>query len=108
MPLFGLTFGKNNIVNLPANTTSEAVANGNWIFLKPLPIGKHIIYFKGGLEACPVSTNTNNTVDAAFAGPYDWDNPVTYHVTITNSSSFSSIPVTPPLDANQTQAGHIS
>jgi hypothetical protein len=69
-PFFGLTFGKNNIINLLANTTTEAVANGNRIFLKPLPIGKHIIYFKGGLESRNVSTNSSNTVDAAFAGPY--------------------------------------
>jgi hypothetical protein len=36
-PLFNLTSGGNNILGLPAQTT-QAVSDGNWVFLKPPPI----------------------------------------------------------------------
>ena len=92
-PLFNLTLGQNNILELPANTTTQAVADGNWLFLKPLSTGEHVIYFKGGLVARNATTTTaaenNSTIDA-FAGPYGWDKPVTYHIKITNSSSASA------------------
>ena len=95
--LFNLTLGQNNILELPANTNTQAISDGNWVFLKPLSPGEHIIYFKGGLEARNITTNnsnnSSNSIDP-FAGPYGWDNPVTYHVTISdNSSSTSTIAV---------------
>jgi hypothetical protein len=49
-PLFNFTLGRNNILGLPAQTTTKAVSDGNWVFLKPLPVGKHVIYFKGILR----------------------------------------------------------
>ena len=48
-PLFNFTVHKNNILGLPPQTTS-AVSDGNWVFLKPLPIGNYIISFKGSLK----------------------------------------------------------
>jgi len=86
-PLFNLTLGQNNILELPANTTTQAISDGNWLFLKPLSPGEHVIYFKGGLEARHnITANNNNnsgsnTIDP-FAGPYGWDNPLTYHIII--------------------------
>jgi hypothetical protein len=33
---FNFTLPANNILGLPANTSTQAVADGNWVFLKPL------------------------------------------------------------------------
>jgi hypothetical protein len=78
-PLFNFTLGTNNILGLPAQTT-QAISDGNWVFLKPLSLGKHTIYFKGGLKSINAGGSNGNQV---FAGPYGWDTPVTYHLTIT-------------------------
>ena len=78
--LFNFTLPKDNILSLPPQTTS-AVSDGNWVFLKPLPIGNYLISFKGGLKN--ISSNAENkTNDFAFAGPYGWDNKVNYHIHI--------------------------
>jgi hypothetical protein len=79
-PLFNFTLPKNNILGLPLQTTS-AVSDGNWVFLKPLPIGNYIISFKGGLKN--ISSNAENkNNDFSFAGPYGWGNKVNYHIHI--------------------------
>jgi len=79
-PLFNFTLPKDNILGLLPQTTS-AVSDGNWIFLKPLPIGNYIISFKGGLKN--ISSNFENKTDNfTFAGPYGWDNKVNYHIRI--------------------------
>jgi hypothetical protein len=83
-PLFTFILGRNNILGLPSQTT-QAVSDGNWVFLKPLPVGKHIIYFKGGLKNINTTATTGQNGNHAFAGPYGWDSPVTYHLTITKS-----------------------
>jgi hypothetical protein len=79
-PLFNFTLPKNNILELSPQTTS-AVSDGNWVFLKPLPIGSYIISFKGGLKNIS-SIAENKTDNFAFAGPYGWDNNVNYHINI--------------------------
>lgn len=93
-PLFSFALPKNNILWLPANITTQSASDGNWVFLKPLPIDKHVIYFKGSLRnissAANNNSNNNNSANFAFAGPYGWDYPITYHITVTNSSSSSS------------------
>lgn len=99
-PLFNFTLGQNNILELPANTTTQAISDGNWLFLKPLSVGEHIIYFKGGLGARNATTANNNATVDPFAGPYGWDEPVTYHIKVTNSSSASTTAAYP----NQTDA----
>lgn len=83
-PLFNFTLGSNNILGLPAQTTTQAVSDGNWVFLKPLPLGEHVIYFKGGLKSINNASSGSNG-NYTFAGPYGWDSPVTYHLTITKS-----------------------
>jgi hypothetical protein len=81
-PLFNFTLGTNNILGLPAQTT-QAISDGNWVFLKPLPVGKHTIYFKGDLKSINATPTGGSNGNHAFAGPYGWDTPVTYHLTIT-------------------------
>lgn len=44
--LFDLSVAKDNIFNV-RNGTTQAVADGYWIFLKPLPIGEYTIHIKG-------------------------------------------------------------
>jgi hypothetical protein len=79
-PLFNFTLPKNNILGLPPQTTS-AVSDGNWVFLKPLPIGNYIISFQGGIKN--ISSNAENKTNVfSFAGPYGWDNKVNYHIHI--------------------------
>lgn len=83
-PLFNFTIPENNILGLPAQST-QAVSDGNWVFLKPLPIGNHTIYLKGGLQNIN-GTSGNHT----FAGPSGWDYPNTYHITVTDSGANST------------------
>jgi hypothetical protein len=97
-PLFNLSLPENNIVGLPPQST-QAVSDGNWVFLKPLPKGEHIISFKGDLRnISDVQENKNNSF--SFAGPYGWDNKVTYHTSSivgssnNNNSSLPSNPIT--------------
>jgi hypothetical protein len=84
-PLFAFTLDRNNILGLPAQATTQSVSDGNWVFLKPLPVGKHIIQFKGGLRNINTTASGGSKVNYAFAGPYGWNSPVTYHLTITKS-----------------------
>jgi hypothetical protein len=45
-PPFNFTLPQNNILGMPANTTTQAIADGNWVFLKPLSPGIHKIMLK--------------------------------------------------------------
>ena len=49
-PPFNFTLPQNNILGLPSNITTQAIADGNWVFLKPLSPGNHKIMFKGGVQ----------------------------------------------------------
>ena len=84
-PLFTFILGRNNILGLPAQTTTQAVSDGNWVFLKPLSVGKHVIQFKGGLRNINATASVSSKGNNTFAGPYGWGSPVTYHLTITKS-----------------------
>ncbi len=44
--LFNFTFPKNDMFGAPPGP-SQSVADGNYVFLKPLTPGKHDISFKG-------------------------------------------------------------
>jgi hypothetical protein len=79
-PLFKFTIPHDNILGLSPQTT-QAVSDGNWVFLKPLHVGNHTIYFKGGLK------NATDSSSHAFAGPIGWDYPNTYHITVVGNSS---------------------
>ena len=90
-PLFNFTLAKNNILELPPQTTTQAVSDGNWVFLKPFAIGKHVIHFKGGLKSINATTTAEtNSSNYAFAGPYGWDYPVTYHLTIIYGNGYDN------------------
>ena len=81
---------ENNILGLPANTSTQAVADGNWVFLKPLSQGKHEIIFKGDTMNSNSSSNNNNTATAnsnnnlssSFAFPTGWNFETTCHITV--------------------------
>jgi hypothetical protein len=45
-PVFDLTFPENNVYDVCPGLT-KAVCDGFWIFIRPLELGKHTIYFKG-------------------------------------------------------------
>jgi hypothetical protein len=44
--VFDLTLPENNVYDVRPGLT-RSVCDGYWLFIKPLPIGKHHIYFKG-------------------------------------------------------------
>ena len=79
-PLFNFTLPENNILGLSPQTT-QAVSDGNWVFLKPLSVGNHIIYHKGGLR------NISDSSSRAFTGPYGWGYPTTYHITVVDNGT---------------------
>ncbi len=68
---------------MPPQTT-QAVSDGNWVFLKPLSEGEHSISFEGGLSNA--SNAETNGSGYAFDVPYGWDNKVIYHLTTTADS----------------------
>lgn len=68
-PLFNVTFPEDNIFGAPAGMT-EAVSDGNWVFLRPLPEGEHEIVAKG------VSLDVTTTATNTFVSD------VTYHLTM--------------------------
>ena len=43
--LFNFILPENNILRLPPQAT-QAVSDGNWVFLKPLPAGNYTIYLR--------------------------------------------------------------
>jgi hypothetical protein len=88
-PLFNFTLPKNNILGLAPQTT-QAVSDGNWVFLQPLSVGKHIIYFQGELKSNNVTAAPAKGGNYTFAGPYGWDFPDTYHITVVNSTDEAS------------------
>jgi hypothetical protein len=90
-PLFNFTLPQNNILGLPAQVTTSSVSDGNWVFLKPLPIGDYIISFKGDLRNVSQTGTAKSIDNFSFAGPYGWDNQITYHLKIVNKNITSSI-----------------
>ena len=70
-PLFNVTIPKDNVIGSPPGTT-QAVSDGFWILLKPLPVGKHQIHFSGSL------------VDFTATGPLNFISDAKYNITITN------------------------
>ena|SRR5215207_4952768 len=94
-PIESFTLPQDNILGLPANTTTQAVADGNWVFLKSLAAGKHEISFKGNTansnatNSTGANTTTANTITTtmtndnnSFAFPTGWNFETTYCITI--------------------------
>ena len=54
--VFNLTFPEDNVYDVRPGVT-RSVCDGYWLFIKPLQIGKHYMYFKGeNLLAEPITT----------------------------------------------------
>ena len=70
-PLFNMTLPKDNAMGYPQGTT-QAVSDGFWIILKPLPAGEHQIHFSGSL------------VDFTATGPLNFVSDAKYDITVTN------------------------
>lgn len=68
-PLFNATIPKDNIIGLPPATT-QAISDGFWILLKPLPAGQHEIHFTGSL------------VDFTSTGPMNFVSDAKYDITV--------------------------
>ncbi len=51
-------------------------SDGNWVFLKPLPISKYVIYFKGGLKSIDAIAPSGSNSNYTFAGPCGCDFPL--------------------------------
>jgi hypothetical protein len=54
---FNLTFPEDNVYNVQPGLT-RSICDGYWIFIKPLQIGKHDIYFLGETSLCEAHTLT--------------------------------------------------
>jgi hypothetical protein len=48
--IFELSMVTDNLFNVKGGESTYASSDGYWVFLKPLPIGKHVISFKGSCE----------------------------------------------------------
>ena len=71
--LFNFTLPENNILNLTSQTT-QGVADGNWLFLKPLPTGTHELKVKGDVNANSIIEIHGNE----YNGPIGWNYTTTY------------------------------
>jgi hypothetical protein len=78
--LYNITLPTDNIMGVEAETT-PSIAEGYWIFLNPLPPGNHEITFGGSAGNPSVTSSMNFVTD------------VTYHLTVTNSTSTNSTSV---------------
>jgi hypothetical protein len=88
-PPFNFTLPQNNILGMPANTNTQAIADGNCAFLKPLSPGIHKLIFKGGVQESKIVGTSNNNVSNSsgsggthFAFPSGWDFQTTYNLTV--------------------------
>lgn len=73
---FDFTIPQNNILNLTSQTT-KAVADGNWLFLKPLHPGTYELKIKGDINSSAL-INVENIDSNQYAGPIGWNQTTTY------------------------------
>ncbi len=59
-------------MNLTSQST-QAVADGNWLFLKPLPAGTYELKVKGNINTVTIKINGNE-----YNGPVGWNYTTTY------------------------------
>lgn len=69
-PLFNITIPQDNVLGAPPGKT-QMITDGFWIFIMPLPQGKHELQFSGLTPSSSPTTGTNNFVVDA-----------TYHITV--------------------------
>ncbi len=72
--IFNFTLPENNILNITSQTT-QAVADGNWLFLKPLPAGTHELKVKGDVNATSTIEEINGN---EYDSPVGWNYTTTY------------------------------
>jgi hypothetical protein len=87
-PPFTFVLPENNILGLPGDTVTTAVADGNWVFLKPLAPGEHELSFKGFVKDRISSRDGRGAYDTSlrqdsFDFPSGWNHMATYKLTIT-------------------------
>ena len=71
--IFNFILPENNILNLTSQMI-HAVADGNWLFLRPLPAGTYELKAKGDI-------NTTSTIEIngnQYNGPVGWNYTTTY------------------------------
>jgi hypothetical protein len=82
-PPFNFTLSKNNILGLPEDTSTVAVSDGNWVFLKPLNPGTHEISFRGDVAGHPSDNNSSSSSSSeSFAFPTGWNYTTTYELVV--------------------------
>jgi hypothetical protein len=57
--IFELRINEDNAFNVKGGGNTYASADGYWVFLKPLPIGKHTISFQGSCEYGKLNSGAN-------------------------------------------------
>jgi hypothetical protein len=82
-PLFNVTLPESNILGIPGRS-SEAVADGYWVMLQPLPAGEHTIHFRGAYVDVTAPAGASNIVTE-----------VTYHLTIAPAATSNTIEQVP-------------
>jgi hypothetical protein len=66
-PLFTYTLPDNNILGLPANTTSPSVADGVYLMLAPLALGQHTIHIHGDASLSPPAPSPRFFLDVRYS-----------------------------------------
>ena len=56
--IFNLTLDEDNLVNAIGGRTF-ASADGDWVFLKPLPVGHHMLSFEGSCQSGKLKSGAN-------------------------------------------------
>jgi hypothetical protein len=92
--VFDLTFPKDNVYNVKPGLT-RSVCDGYWLFIKPLQAGTHSIFFKGETslkEPYTINQLKGNAIHSPIWKHMDEKSTfkleVSYHLTITNESTF--------------------
>ena len=75
--IFNFTLPENNILNLTSQST-QAVADGNWLFLRPLPAATYELKVKGNIN----TTATIKIIGNEYNGPVGWNYTTTYILNI--------------------------
>ena len=87
-PLFNFSLPANNMLNLTKGETSTAISDGNWVFLKPLTIGKHTITFEGGFSNGSKEHDDVTNRSMSFGLPIGWDYETHYDLLVLPSHSY--------------------
>lgn len=87
-PLFNFSLPANNILNLTKSEISAANSDDDWVFLKPLTVGKHTINFEGGFSDASKERNYVTNESMTFGLPIGWDYETRYDLLVNPSHSY--------------------